>query len=165
MHRRRCRRLTMITTVRCCSASYLQSVAADRHAAVISICRAGGRAAKVPSGYSGVLYLSFDDVPHRRAAPGAASRSFTRQMAHETLYFLIQINRIPLVRTLLCQCEDGCSRAAPIAAYAAALYGATLVGCETPSARPSPTYERLMLIAPVRRFGAKLAACGPLSLR
>lgn len=155
----------MITAVRCCSASYLQSVAADRHAAVISICRAGGRPASVPSGYSGVLYLSFDDVPHRRAAPGAASRSFTRELADETLYFLVKINRIPLVRTLLCQCEDGCSRAAPIAAYAAALYGATLIGCETPLARPSPTYEKLLLIAPVHRFGATMAASRPLSLR
>lgn len=150
----------MIAWVECVTTAEIESLSGSPDCAVISITSLNGRLARIPRGFSGVLRLAFDDLDHDAAGIAWTSGRFDSMMARETLYFMWKINRIPLIRGLLCECEDGLSRSGPIARFAAHLYGAEL-RCRRPiNVRDSHVYQTLACVSqiretvPARQFGA-----------
>lgn len=152
----------MIHYVDCVSTAELEALPGDPCCAVISITSPDRRPTRIAHGFSGVLRLAYYDAVLCEFDHGWRSHVFDTHMARETLLFLVKINRIPAVRGLLCECHDGLTQCAPIAEFAASLYGAHLHLRRPTDSRNSPIFRRLSHIAGTtgtvhdRRFDAPL---------
>jgi len=95
--------------------------------AVISVTDPGKRAAALPVWFRAVLRLSFyDAVPGDEFIPVPVPGCFDRQMAAQIIDFVDHLHAAPEIRRLIVHCEEGVSRSAAIALFAAARVGAPL---------------------------------------
>jgi len=117
--------------------------------AVISVTDPGKRAAALPVWFREVLRLSFyDAVPGDEFIPVPLPGCFDRKMARLVVDFVDHLHAAPASYRLIVHCEEGVSRSAAIALFAAARTRAQLPGRER-AWRANPwVLDQLIAIAP-----------------
>jgi predicted protein tyrosine phosphatase len=96
-------------------------------AAVISITDPGKRVAALAAWFRKVLRLSFyDAVPGDDFIPVPVPGCFDRQMAQKIVDFIDELHGTSMALKLVVHCEQGISRSAAVALFAAAYSGAQL---------------------------------------
>jgi len=117
--------------------------------AIVSITDPGKRCAALTVWFRQVLRLSFyDAVPGDEFIPVPVPGCFDRQMAGEVVSFVDALQQSTLPFRLITHCEEGVSRSAAIALFAAARSGASLPNRER-AWRANPwVIDQLQLLAP-----------------
>lgn len=117
--------------------------------AVISVTDPGKRVAALPVWFRQVLRLAFyDAVPGDEFIPVPLPGCFDRDMARLVVDFVDRLHAAPEPCRLIVHCEEGVSRSAAIALFAAARTGATLPGRER-AWRANPwVIDQLVALAP-----------------
>lgn len=117
--------------------------------AIISITDPGKRVAQLDAWFSRVLRLSFfDAIPGDEFIPIPIPGCFDRGMAQDILAFLTALQADDLAYQLVVHCEQGLSRSAAVALFAAAYAAAPLTERERAGRANSWVLDQLIALIP-----------------
>jgi len=134
--------------------------------AVISITDPGKRAAALAAWFRKVLRLSFyDAVPGDDFIPIPVPGCFDHRMARQILDFIGELHGTPTALKLVVHCEQGISRSAAVALFAAAYSGAPLQNRAGANGANPWVLEQLSRLAPAIEIDIPVVTEAPPMLR
>ncbi|MRR50380.1 MAG: hypothetical protein EG825_05615 [Rhodocyclaceae bacterium] len=135
-------------------------------AAVISVTDPGKRLASLAVWFRQVLRLSFyDAVPGDDFIPVPVPGCFDHRMARQIIDFIDRLHTAPAALKLVVHCEQGISRSAAIALFAAAYSGAPLQNHAGAHGANPWVLEQLCRLAPAVEVDLPVIAETPPMLR
>lgn len=128
-------------------------------AAVISITDPGKRVAALAAWFRKVLRLSFyDAVPGDDFIPVPVPGCFDHRMARQIIDFIDELHGTSAAMKLVVHCEQGISRSAAVALFAAAYSGARLQNREGAHGANPWVLEQLSRLTPALEIDIPVAA-------